>query len=92
MWGQVFAAICWKADPHEILVVELSSFQLETLRARCLEMAAILNITPNHLDRTCVDGRICAGEVADRGLFKEKGRADYFAASARCVGSGGESF
>jgi UDP-N-acetylmuramoylalanine--D-glutamate ligase len=38
-------------DEKEILVVELSSFQLETLQARCLDLAAILNITPNHLDR-----------------------------------------
>jgi UDP-N-acetylmuramoylalanine--D-glutamate ligase len=38
-------------DPNEILIVELSSFQLETLHARRLEAALILNITPNHLDR-----------------------------------------
>lgn len=38
-------------DEEEILVVELSSFQLETLQVKCLEVAAILNITPNHLDR-----------------------------------------
>jgi len=38
-------------DSEEILVVELSSFQLETLRERCLDVAVILNITPNHLDR-----------------------------------------
>jgi UDP-N-acetylmuramoylalanine--D-glutamate ligase len=40
-----------EADPKEILVVELSSFQLETLTARCLEAALVLNVTPNHLDR-----------------------------------------
>jgi UDP-N-acetylmuramoylalanine--D-glutamate ligase len=39
------------ADPLEILVIELSSFQLETLKARKLEIGMILNITPNHLDR-----------------------------------------
>ncbi|HSX11612.1 MAG TPA: UDP-N-acetylmuramoyl-L-alanine--D-glutamate ligase [Chlamydiales bacterium] len=39
------------ADPEEILVIELSSFQLETLHVRCLEAAIVLNITPNHLDR-----------------------------------------
>lgn len=37
--------------PEEILVVELSSFQLETLQERCLSAAALLNITPDHLDR-----------------------------------------
>jgi UDP-N-acetylmuramoylalanine--D-glutamate ligase len=38
-------------DSEEILVAELSSYQLETLNVRCLEAAAILNLTPNHLDR-----------------------------------------
>jgi UDP-N-acetylmuramoylalanine--D-glutamate ligase len=38
-------------DPEEILVVELSSFQLETLEMQCLDAAALLNITPDHLDR-----------------------------------------
>lgn len=36
---------------HEILVVELSSFQLETLRIKCFNLGVILNITPDHLDR-----------------------------------------
>lgn len=38
-------------DPEEILVVELSSFQLETFQTRSLLAALLLNITPNHLDR-----------------------------------------
>jgi UDP-N-acetylmuramoylalanine--D-glutamate ligase len=37
-------------DPEEILVIELSSFQLESLVSKKLEAAAILNITPNHLN------------------------------------------
>jgi UDP-N-acetylmuramoylalanine--D-glutamate ligase len=39
------------ADPNEILIIELSSFQLETLKTSKLEASLILNITPNHLDR-----------------------------------------
>lgn len=35
----------------DVLVIELSSFQLETLLAPCLDAAVILNITPDHLDR-----------------------------------------
>ena len=38
-------------DPEEILVIELSSFQLETVQTPCLDMAVVLNLTPNHLDR-----------------------------------------
>lgn len=34
-----------------ILVLELSSWQLETLSSRVIDAGAILNITPNHLDR-----------------------------------------
>ncbi len=40
-------------SPHleEILVIELSSFQLELLEEPVLAAAALLNITPDHLDR-----------------------------------------
>ena len=34
-----------------ILVVELSSYQLETLQAKVIDAGVILNITPDHLDR-----------------------------------------
>lgn len=39
------------ASPDDILVVELSSYQLETLSCRVLDAAVILNVTPDHLDR-----------------------------------------
>lgn len=39
------------ADLEEILIIELSSFQLETLQTKRLECSLVLNITPNHLDR-----------------------------------------
>jgi len=35
----------------EHLVIELSSFQLETMKTPVLDAGIILNITPNHLDR-----------------------------------------
>jgi len=35
----------------EVLVVEMSSYQLETTRTRSLHAAALLPITPDHLDR-----------------------------------------
>lgn len=38
-------------ETHEILVVELSSFQLETLQITCFDLGVIVNITPDHLDR-----------------------------------------
>lgn len=36
---------------EDVIVAELSSFQLETLSAQCLDAAVLLNITPDHLDR-----------------------------------------
>lgn len=38
-------------DSHSPLVLELSSYQIETLYQRCLDAGLILNITPDHLDR-----------------------------------------
>lgn len=38
-------------EPAEIVVAELSSYQLETMNARVFDAAVILNITPDHLDR-----------------------------------------
>ncbi len=39
------------SDIDEILVVELSSYQLETLECKIFDAGVILNITPDHLDR-----------------------------------------
>lgn len=43
------ASLQHQAD--HIFVIELSSFQLETLTTPLLDAAAVLNITPDHLDR-----------------------------------------
>lgn len=39
------------ADEADLFVIELSSFQLETLTSRFIDAGVILNITPDHLDR-----------------------------------------
>ncbi len=52
--GNVGESVCsylLAPDPEEILILELSSFQLETLREKVLDAAIVLNLTPNHLDR-----------------------------------------
>lgn len=38
-------------DPQDVLVCELSSYQLETLEIRTFDMGVILQITPDHMDR-----------------------------------------
>lgn len=49
--GQSLSGYATRPEEGEILVVELSSFQLETLEKKCLDVAVCLNITPDHLDR-----------------------------------------
>lgn len=39
------------ASTGEIIVCELSSYQLESMRSRVIDAGVILNITPDHLDR-----------------------------------------
>lgn len=38
-------------DPHDVYVIELSSFQLENMYDFKANIAVIMNITPDHLDR-----------------------------------------
>lgn len=49
--GLALSSYALSPHPEEVLIVELSSFQLETLKGRYWDAAAILNITPDHLDR-----------------------------------------
>lgn len=52
--GNVGSALCdYLLHPgdEEAFVIELSSFQLETMRTPVFETGVILNITPDHLDR-----------------------------------------
>ena len=52
--GNVGIALCdylLEPGPEEAFVIELSSFQLETMRTPVFDAAAILNITADHLDR-----------------------------------------
>lgn len=49
--GESLAAYAASNGEDETLVIELSSFQLETLQTRLLDVAIITNITPDHMDR-----------------------------------------
>lgn len=49
--GEPLSEYALEADPEEVLVVELSSFQIETLSSRVFDAAVLLNVTPDHLDR-----------------------------------------
>lgn len=52
--GNVGTPLCEsviRPGDEEVFVVELSSYQLETMTTPVFEAAALLNITPDHLDR-----------------------------------------
>lgn len=52
--GNVGEALCdylLSAGMEQVCVVELSSYQLETMRTPVFDAAVLLNITPDHLDR-----------------------------------------
>ncbi len=52
--GNVGVPLCSyvkKAQPGDIFVIELSSYQLETLSMPLFDVGLILNVTPDHLDR-----------------------------------------
>lgn len=53
MAGNVGRSLAWQVarEPHDVYVVELSSFQLENMYDFHANIAVILNITPDHLDR-----------------------------------------
>jgi len=51
--GNIGLPICdvlLRENQPEVLVLELSSYQLETISTKKIDIAAILNISPNHLD------------------------------------------
>jgi UDP-N-acetylmuramoylalanine--D-glutamate ligase len=49
--GRSFARLLLEAEEREYYVLELSSFQLDGIRAFRPDIAILLNITPDHLDR-----------------------------------------
>lgn len=49
--GKSFARLVYEDEPCEVYVLELSSFQLDGIETFRPEIAIILNITPDHLDR-----------------------------------------
>lgn len=76
--GNVGFSVCdylLNADPSEILILELSSFQLETLREKVLEAAIVLNITPNHLDRHASMQEYAAAKAGIQNCLKKEGEA-----------------
>lgn len=49
--GSSLAEYACHPDPQELLVIELSSYQLETMTTKGIDFGLITNISPDHLDR-----------------------------------------
>jgi len=64
-----------KAVPQTITVLEVSSFQLETIRSFRPKIAVVLNVTPDHLDRH----RTFEAYVNAKARIFENQQADDFA-------------
>jgi UDP-N-acetylmuramoylalanine--D-glutamate ligase len=62
-------------EGNDFIVMEASSFQLETVRDFRPKAGVLLNITPNHLDR--YSGDILAYSNAKANLFKNQGPGDF---------------
>lgn len=71
--GNVGQPICSEIDYPGILVIELSSFQLETMATPFADCGIILNITPDHLDRYASLKEYAAAKVKLGKLIKKEG-------------------
>lgn len=49
--GTPAISLAEKSTPQTVIVLEISSFQLETIRSFRPKVAVVLNVTPDHLDR-----------------------------------------
>jgi UDP-N-acetylmuramoylalanine--D-glutamate ligase len=49
--GTPAISLAARANPETVIVLEVSSFQLETIQAFRPKIAVVLNVTPDHLDR-----------------------------------------
>lgn len=49
--GKSFASVALETTPDSVIIAEVSSFQLETTDEFKPDVSAVLNLTPDHLDR-----------------------------------------
>ncbi|MBX9890298.1 MAG: UDP-N-acetylmuramoyl-L-alanine--D-glutamate ligase [Amoebophilaceae bacterium] len=73
--GHSFAK-CLTENSYDYYVLELSSFQLEGIKAFKPHIACLLNITPDHLDR--YDGAIDGYARAKLNILRNMTTADHF--------------
>lgn len=72
--GTPVISLAGKSSPDSFVVLEISSFQLETIEQFCPWIAAILNITPDHLDR---HHTFAAYAAAKARMFENQKASDF---------------
>jgi UDP-N-acetylmuramoylalanine--D-glutamate ligase len=73
--GTPAISLAERATPQTVIVLEVSSFQLETIQTFCPKIAVVLNVTPDHLDRH----RTFEAYVAAKARLFENQRSEDFA-------------
>ena len=63
-----------KLQQEDIVVAEVSSFQLETVESFCPHLALMINLTPDHLDR---HGDMAGYLAAKARIFENQKESDY---------------
>lgn len=72
--GNPYTAIVRRTNEHTVIVAEMSSFQLESIVDFCPKVSALLNITPDHLNR---HHTMEAYIKAKKNIAKNQTSADY---------------
>ena len=72
--GTPLVSQCPALTAEDIVVAEMSSFQLESVDSFCPHVAVVMNLTPDHLDR---HKTMEAYAAAKANIFKNQGPEDY---------------
>ncbi len=75
------------ADSEEVIVAELSSYQLETMEGSFFDAAILLNITPDHLDRYASMDEYARAKCRLQGCMKPSAPLYVFGSAAREYGA-----
>ena len=89
--GTPLISVAGEDDEYDFLLLELSSFQLQGIRNFAPHIAAILNISPDHLDH---HSSMEEYEAAKLGLFANQSEDDWavFNADDPVIARGSDSF
>jgi UDP-N-acetylmuramoylalanine--D-glutamate ligase len=77
--GTAAISLAERATPETVIVLEVSSFQLETIHTFRPKVAVVLNITPDHLDR---HGTFAAYVNAKARIFENQQPDDFLVLNA----------